>query len=55
MTVEPPFRASGLPMATVLFAGQPIGLLLLPLMLFHQIQLIVCAALADRWGRAAPE
>ncbi|CAM2906744.1 bile acid:sodium symporter family protein [Skermania piniformis] len=47
--------ASGLPMATVLFAGQPIGLLLLPLMLFHQIQLIVCAALADRWGRAAPE
>jgi len=44
--------ASGLPMATVLLAGQPIGLIVLPLMLFHQIQLMVCAALARRYAQA---
>lgn len=44
--------ATGLPMAAVLFVGQPIGLMVLPLMLFHQIQLIVCAWLAGRYGRA---
>jgi sodium/bile acid cotransporter 7 len=38
--------ASGLPMATVLLSGQPAGLIVLPLMLFHQIQLMVCASLA---------
>jgi sodium/bile acid cotransporter 7 len=43
--------ASGLPMATVLLAGQSVGLIVLPLMLFHQIQLMVCAALAKRYGR----
>jgi solute carrier family 10 (sodium/bile acid cotransporter), member 7 len=43
--------ASGLPMASVLFAGQSLGLIVLPLMLFHQLQLVVCAALARRWGR----
>ncbi|WP_333619256.1 bile acid:sodium symporter family protein [Dietzia sp.] len=43
--------ATGMPMASVLFAGQPIGLLVLPLMVFHQIQLIVCAWLANRYGR----
>ncbi|HWK47803.1 MAG TPA: bile acid:sodium symporter family protein [Stellaceae bacterium] len=40
--------ASGLPMASVLFAGQSVGLIVLPLMLFHQIQLMACAVLA-RW------
>ena len=40
--------ASGLPMASMLFAGQSVGLVVLPLMLFHQIQLMVCAALARR-------
>jgi solute carrier family 10 (sodium/bile acid cotransporter), member 7 len=44
--------ASGLPMASVLFAGQSVGLILLPLMLFHQIQLMVCAALARRYAAA---
>ena len=43
--------ATGLPMASVLFAGQPVGLIVLPLMIFHQIQLIVCAALAQRFAR----
>ena len=38
--------ASGVPMAGVIFAGQSIGAIVLPLMLFHQIQLMVCAWLA---------
>jgi solute carrier family 10 (sodium/bile acid cotransporter), member 7 len=47
--------ASGLPMASVLFAGQPVGLIILPLMLFHQIQLMACAALARRYAAADHE
>jgi sodium/bile acid cotransporter 7 len=42
--------ASGLPMATLLLAGQSVGLIVLPLMLFHQIQLMVCATLAKRYA-----
>lgn len=42
--------ATGIPMAQVLFAGSSIGLLILPLMLFHQIQLMVCAVLAQRYA-----
>jgi sodium/bile acid cotransporter 7 len=45
--------ASGLPMAAVLLAGQPVGLIVLPLMLFHQVQLMACAALARRYGSGA--
>jgi sodium/bile acid cotransporter 7 len=44
--------ASGLPMASVLLAGQSVGLIVLPLMLFHQIQLMVCAALARRYANS---
>ncbi len=47
--------ASGLPMAAVLLAGQPVGLIVLPLMLFHQVQLMACAALARRYGSGAGE
>ena len=43
--------ASGVPMAKVLFAGHPLGMIVLPLMLFHQIQLMVCAVLARRYAR----
>lgn len=43
--------ATGVPMAQVLFAGSTIGVLILPLMLFHQIQLMVCASLAQRYAR----
>ncbi|MBX3205679.1 MAG: bile acid:sodium symporter [Labilithrix sp.] len=43
--------ASGLPMAKLLFAGPTVGLIVLPLMLFHQLQLMVCAALARRYAR----
>ena len=47
--------ASGLPMATVLFGGPQAALVLLPLMLFHQMQLIVCAVIARRRAAAPPE
>ncbi len=42
--------ASGLPIATVLFAGN-VGLVIIPLMVFHQIQLMVCASLARHYAR----
>jgi sodium/bile acid cotransporter 7 len=48
--------ASGVPMLNVLFAAHTVGVMLLPLILFHQIQLMVCATLARRYaagGRAA--
>jgi len=45
--------ASGVPMANVIFAGQGIGAIVLPLMLFHQIQLMVCAFLAQKYADAA--
>ncbi len=45
--------ASGLPMASVLFAGSQVGLIVLPLMLFHQLQLMLCATLARRYGSRA--
>ncbi len=40
--------ASGLPMAQVLFAGQAVGAIVLPLIIFHQIQLMVCAFIAAK-------
>ncbi|ORX04138.1 hypothetical protein AWC30_10170 [Mycolicibacillus trivialis] len=45
--------ASGLPMALVLFPAATVGITMLPLMLFHQIQLIVCAVIAGRLARTA--
>ncbi|MEW1719973.1 bile acid:sodium symporter family protein [Streptomyces sp. NPDC093109] len=42
--------AAGLPMATVLF-GAHASLAVLPLMLFHQMQLMVCAVIAKRRAR----
>ena len=47
--------ATGLPMATVLFGAANLGLLILPMMLFHQLQLIVCAEIARRLGRTHPQ
>ena len=43
--------ASGIPMANILFPGQALGLIVLPLMLFHQAQLFACAVLAQRYAR----
>ncbi|MCP3822261.1 bile acid:sodium symporter [Streptomyces sp. A3M-1-3] len=42
--------AAGLPMASVLFGSQA-GFAVLPLMLFHQMQLMVCAVIAKRRSR----
>jgi sodium/bile acid cotransporter 7 len=47
--------ASGIPMAKVLFPAQAVGAIVLPLMLFHQMQLMVCAVLAQRYARRGQE
>lgn len=50
--------ASGIPIANVLFAGQATGALLLPVMLFHQMQLMASAVIAQHYrhraGAASP-
>lgn len=46
--------ASGVPMAGVLFPAAQVGVVLLPVMLFHQIQLIACAVIARHYADAAP-
>lgn len=46
---------SGVPMASVLFPMAQVGLIILPLMLFHQIQLILCTWLAARWRQEGSE
>lgn len=44
--------ASGVPMAKLIFAGHPaIGVILLPIMVYHPLQLVICGFLAQRWGR----
>ncbi|MDB5561852.1 MAG: hypothetical protein JWN11_1270 [Hyphomicrobiales bacterium] len=43
--------ASGIPMASALFAGHGVSLIVLPLMLFHQAQLFACAIIAQRYAR----
>jgi solute carrier family 10 (sodium/bile acid cotransporter), member 7 len=45
--------ATGVPMANVLFPAATVGLVILPILVFHQIQLMVCAALARRWADRA--
>ncbi len=47
--------ATGVPMATVLFAGGAVGLIVFPLMIFHTLQLIACSIIAQRYGRAAEQ
>jgi len=46
--------ASGVPMAGVLFPPAQVGVILLPVMLFHQLQLIACAVIARRYAESAP-
>ncbi|HEX7782414.1 MAG TPA: bile acid:sodium symporter family protein [Sphingobium sp.] len=45
--------AAGVPMAGVLFPAAIVGQVILPLMLFHQIQLIACALIARHMGAQA--
>ncbi|MTJ83101.1 MAG: bile acid:sodium symporter [Telmatospirillum sp.] len=47
--------AAGVPMANILFAGHAVGMIVLPLMLFHQIQLMACAVIARRYARASEQ
>lgn len=43
--------ASGVPIAKILFAGNPaLGMIVLPVLLYHQIQLMACAVLAQRYA-----
>lgn len=43
--------ASGVPMAKLVFGAHPsLGLILLPIMLYHQLQLFVCSLLANRYA-----
>lgn len=43
--------ATGVPMAQVLFSAGAIGPALLPLIIFHQIQLMVCAVMAQQYAQ----
>ena len=44
--------ASGVPMAKLIFGAHPgLGLILLPIMIYHQLQLFICGVLAQRWGK----
>ncbi|SUC35614.1 Uncharacterised protein [Providencia rustigianii] len=43
--------ANGVPMANVLFPAASVGIILLPLMIFHQIQLMVCAVIAQHYAK----
>lgn len=45
--------ATGAPMAAALLPGAAAGITILPLMMFHQVQLMACAWLAARWRRSA--
>lgn len=47
--------ATGVPLAGVLFAADQVGAIVLPLMIFHQIQLMVCAVIARRMGERQAE
>lgn len=46
--------ASGLPMATVMFSGGA-GLIIVPLMIFHQVQLMMCSVRAAKYEATRPE
>lgn len=45
--------ASGAPMASVIFPAAMVGSIVLPLMIFHQIQLMACAFLARKYAAQA--
>lgn len=46
--------AAGVPMAGVLFPAATVGFILLPVMLYHQFQLMTCAAMAQRYAKRVP-
>jgi len=47
--------AAGVPMAKLIFGAHPgLGVILLPIMVYHPLQLMVAGVLAERWRRDAP-
>ena len=46
--------ATGVPMASILFPAASVGFIVLPVMLFHQIQLMACAVIAQRYAARGP-
>ena len=48
-------QVSGLPMAILLFPSEQVGMYVLPLMIFHLIQLLVCAVIARKSALSAPD
>ncbi|MGB6105538.1 MAG: bile acid:sodium symporter family protein [Pusillimonas sp.] len=46
--------STGIPIANILFAGHAVGAIVLPIMIFHQIQLIACAVIAGMYARRSP-
>ncbi len=47
--------ANGIPMANILFPTSVVGMMVLPLMIFHQLQLMICAVMARRYKRQTDE
>ena len=47
--------ATGVPMAQVLFSSAMLGPVLLPVMIFHQIQLMACSILANRYAQRSAQ
>jgi sodium/bile acid cotransporter 7 len=47
--------ASGVPMAGALFPAAAVGPIIVPLMLFHQMQLMVCAVMARKYAARGDE
>ena len=45
--------AAGAPMAAVLFPAATVGFILLPIMLYHQFQLMACAVIAGHYAKRA--
>jgi len=47
--------AAGVPMASLIFTGHAsgLGLILLPIMIYHSLQLLICTPLANRWAKEA--
>ena len=45
--------ASGAPIAAALLTPAAAGIAMIPLMIFHQIQLMACAAIAQRYAKRA--
>ncbi|TNF31608.1 MAG: bile acid:sodium symporter [Deltaproteobacteria bacterium] len=47
--------AAGVPMAKLIFGAHPgLGVILLPIMVYHPLQLMIAGVLAERWRREAP-